>query len=192
MEGVVGLTWTDRSVLVTGAGGFIGSWLTQRLVDAGADVVALVPELDSRSVLVSSGTVGRVTMLSGVLEDADVVEHAIVGREVDTVFHLGAQTLVGPAHRDPVATFEANIRGTYLLLDACRRASDVVRRVVVASSDKAYGTAGDLPVHRDHPPGGARAVRGLEDGDRSPRAVVRRHLRGSGRGRAVRQRVRGR
>jgi CDP-glucose 4,6-dehydratase len=145
VEGVVGLTWTDRSVLVTGAGGFIGSWLTQRLVDAGADVVALVPELDARSVLVGSGTVDRVTVLPGVLEDADAVEHAIVDREVDTVFHLGAQTLVGPAYRDPVATFEANIRGTYLVLDACRRAPGGVRRVVVASSDKAYGTARSLP-----------------------------------------------
>jgi CDP-glucose 4,6-dehydratase len=145
VEGVVGLTWADRSVLVTGAGGFIGSWLTQRLVEAGAEVVALVPELDPRSQFVRGGASERVTVVPGVLEDADAVERVTIGHGVDTVFHLGAQTLVGPAHRDPVATFEANIRGTYLLLDACRRATDVVRRVVVASSDKAYGTARALP-----------------------------------------------
>lgn len=138
------MTWTGRSVLVTGAGGFIGSWLTRRLVDGGADVVALVPELDPRSELVRSGTDRRIVMVPGVLEDPAVVARAAVAHEVDTVFHLGAQTLVGAAHRDPVATFEANIRGTYLLLDACRQAP-AVRRVVVASSDKAYGTVGTLP-----------------------------------------------
>ena len=145
MEGVVGLTWTDRSVLVTGAGGFIGSWLARRLVDAGAEVIALVPELDPRCELVRSGTDRRVTIVPAALEESDAVARAVVGHEVDTVFHLGAQTLVGAAHRDPVATFEANIRGTYLLLDACRRAPGQVSRVVVASSDKAYGTAGTLP-----------------------------------------------
>jgi CDP-glucose 4,6-dehydratase len=142
---VVGLTWTDRSVLVTGAGGFIGSWLTRRLVEAGADVVALAPDLDPRSELVRSGTVGRVTIAPGVLEDPDAVARVVVGREVDTVFHLGAQTIVGAAYRDPVTTFEANVRGTYLLLDACRAAQGAVERVVVASSDKAYGTVGALP-----------------------------------------------
>jgi CDP-glucose 4,6-dehydratase len=145
VEGVVGLTWTDRSVLVTGAGGFIGSWLTRRLVEAGADVVALAPDLDPRSELVRSGTAGCVTIAPGVLEDPDAVARVVVGREVDTVFHLGAQTIVGAAHRDPVTTFEANVRGTYLLLDACRQARGAVERIVVASSDKAYGTVGDLP-----------------------------------------------
>lgn len=138
------MTWTDRSVLVTGAAGFVGSWLCARLVDEGADVVALVPDLDPRSEFARAGLAQRVTVVPGVLEDPDVVSRAVVGHEVDTVFHLGAQTIVGAAHIDPVATFEANIRGTYLLLDACRRASGLVRRVVVASSDKAYGTA-ELP-----------------------------------------------
>jgi CDP-glucose 4,6-dehydratase len=142
---VVGLTWTDRSVLVTGAGGFIGSWLTRRLVDSGADVVTLAPDLDPRSELVRSGTDARVTIVPGVLEDPDAVARVVVGREVDTVFHLGAQTIVGAARRDPVTTFEANVRGTYLLLDACRTAAGAVERIVVASSDKAYGTVGELP-----------------------------------------------
>jgi CDP-glucose 4,6-dehydratase len=151
VEGVAGLTWADRSVLVTGAGGFIGSWLTRRLVDEGADVVALVADLDPRSELVRGGLVERVTVVPGVLEDPAAVSRAIIGHEVDTVFHLGAQTIVGAARRDPVATFEANIRGTYLLLDACRQASDLVTRVVVASSDKAYGTVGELPYREDTP-----------------------------------------
>lgn len=151
MEGVVGLTWTDRSVLVTGAGGFIGSWLTRRLVESGADVVALVPHLDPRSELVRGDLVSRVTIVPGVLEDPDAVARVVVGREVDTVFHLGAQTIVGSAYRDPVATFEANVRGTYLLLDACRRSQGAVERIVVASSDKAYGTVGTLPYTEQTP-----------------------------------------
>lgn len=159
MEGVVGLTgqgqiwngqiWNGRSVLVTGAGGFIGSWLTQRLVDEGADVVVLLADLDARSQFARAGLGERVTVVHGLLEGPDVVRRALGAHEVDTVFHLGAQTLVGVAHSDPLGTFEANVRGTYLLLDACRLAG--VERVVVASSDKAYGEVGDLPYSESTP-----------------------------------------
>jgi CDP-glucose 4,6-dehydratase len=145
------LTWTDRSVLVTGATGFIGSWLTARLVEEGANVVALVAEVDPRSHFVRGGIASKVTSVPGVLEDPGAVARAIVGQEVDTVFHLGAQTIVGAAGIDPVGTFEANIRGTYLLLDACRRAPGLVRRVVVASSDKAYGPVPELPYTESTP-----------------------------------------
>jgi CDP-glucose 4,6-dehydratase len=151
LEGVVGLTaWVRRSVLVTGAGGFIGSWLTRRLADEGAHVVALLADLDPRSEFVRSELGARVTVVHGVLEDPDVVARAVVGHEIDTVFHLGAQTIVGAAFRDPVGTFEANIRGTYLLLDACRQAG-TRPRVIVASSDKAYGEVGDLPYSESTP-----------------------------------------
>jgi CDP-glucose 4,6-dehydratase len=151
VEGVVGLTWTDRSVLVTGATGFIGSWLTARLADEGAQVAALVADHDPRSEFARASLATRVTVVPGVLEDPEAIARAIVAHEVDTVFHLGAQTIVGAAHIDPVGTFEANIRGTYLLLDACRRASGLVQRVVVASSDKAYGPSPRLPYSEDTP-----------------------------------------
>lgn len=144
------MTWADRSVLVTGANGFIGSWLTARLVDEGAHVVALVAGQDPRSEYVRASLATKVATVPGVLQDAEVLDRAVIGHEVDTVFHLGAQTIVGAAHAEPVATFEANIRGTYLLLDACRRAGSV-RRVVVASSDKAYGTVADLPYAESTP-----------------------------------------
>lgn len=145
MEGLVGLTWSDRTVLVTGAAGFVGSWLTERLVADGAHVVALLPEVDPRSHFARAGLERRVTVAPGLLEDERATTRAVLAHGVDTVFHLGAQTIVGAAHRDPVGTFEANIRGTYLLLDACRRAGGGVRRIVVASSDKAYGTSDELP-----------------------------------------------
>lgn len=145
------MTWADRSVLVTGATGLVGSWLCKHLVAEGASVVALVADVDPRSELVRSGTLPQVTVVPGVLEDPDVVARVVIGRDVDTVFHLGAQTIVGAAHRDPVGTFEANIRGTYLLLDACRRSGGRVGRVVVASSDKAYGPSDELPYQESTP-----------------------------------------
>jgi CDP-glucose 4,6-dehydratase len=101
--------------------------------------------MDPQSELLRSGDIDATEVVNGRLEDLRDVERAINGREVDTVFHLGAQTIVGTARRDPLGTFEVNIRGTYHLLEACRRHSGLVRRVVVASSDKAYGPHPNLP-----------------------------------------------
>ena len=137
--------WADRRVLVTGATGIIGSWLTRDLVDRGAYVVAFVRDADPRSQLYRSGDISRVSVVSGQLEDFWTLERALNEHEVDTVFHLGAQAIVGTAHRSPLLTFEANIRGTYNLLEACRIHSSMVKRVVIASSDKAYGEHPTLP-----------------------------------------------
>jgi CDP-glucose 4,6-dehydratase len=132
-------------VLVTGATGMVGSWLTRRLVDEGAVVVALVVDDDPQSDLKRSGTIDRVAVVSGALEHYDTVERAVNGHDVDTVVHLGAQTIVGTAHRSPRATFETNVAGTWNVLEACRVHHELVRRVVVASSDKAYGEHTELP-----------------------------------------------
>ncbi len=131
--------WCGRRVLVTGATGLVGSWLTKELIAARAHVVALVLDADPQTELYRSGDARRVAVVSGALEDIRALERAITVHEVDTVFHLGAQTVVGVAHRAPLATFDANIRGTYNLLDVCRAHSGLVTRIVVASSDKAYG-----------------------------------------------------
>ncbi len=149
--------WNNRRVLVTGATGIVGSWLVRRLVDAGASVVVLVRDHDPQSELLRSGTIGRCAVVDGRLEIPGDVERAINEHEVDTVFHLGAQTIVGTALRNPVPTFEANIRGSYLLLDACRVHAGLVKRVLIASSDKAYGDSKilpyteDMPLHGRHP-----------------------------------------
>jgi CDP-glucose 4,6-dehydratase len=137
--------WQGRKILVTGATGMVGSWLTKELVEQDASVVALVRDSDPQSALYRSGTIDAVNVVSGALEDFSTVERAINEHEVDTVFHLGAQTIVGTAHRSPLATFEANIRGTYNLLEACRLHAGFVKYVVVASSDKAYGEQSRLP-----------------------------------------------
>jgi CDP-glucose 4,6-dehydratase len=143
--------WNGRRVFVTGATGMIGSWLVKDLLAQGAYVAALVRDADPQSELYRSGDIRRVTVVNGALEDFWTLERAINEHEVDTVFHLGAQTIVGTAHRFPLPTFEANIRGTYNLLEACRLHSNMVQRVVIASSDKAYGEQPNLPYTEDMP-----------------------------------------
>jgi len=143
--------WRERPVLVTGATGLIGSWLVKELLARGARVVAFVLDADPHSELLRSGDLARCHVVNGDLADFAALERAVNLHDVDTVFHLGAQTLVEVAHRFPLATFEANLRGTYHLLEACRLHASLVKRVVVASSDKAYGTRPDLPYREDMP-----------------------------------------
>lgn len=155
VEGLVSApAFAGQRVFVTGATGLIGSWLTRRLVDGGADVVALVRDWDPASDLVRSRLVDRVQVVTGALEDGHTVERALAEHEPTHVFHLAAQTIVGTALRSPLGTFEANIRGTWLLLDACRRVAPRVRSIVVASSDKAYGDSPVLPYLETMPAAG--------------------------------------
>jgi CDP-glucose 4,6-dehydratase len=137
--------WRGRRVLVTGATGLVGGWLVRDLLAKGADVVALARDWDPQSELIRSGDVTRVTVVNGVVEDLGTVLRALNHNSCDTVFHLAAQTQVGAAWRDPYETFESNVRGSYTVLEACRRLGEQVRRIVVASSDKAYGDARALP-----------------------------------------------
>ncbi len=145
------MNWHGKTVLVTGATGIVGSWLCRRLIAEGAEVVVLVRDWDPRSELVRSGTIQRARVVQGALEDYASLERALSEHEVDTVFHLGAQAIVGVALRSPLLTFESNIRGTYNLLEACRIHRDLVRNIVVASSDKAYGDSDVLPYTEDMP-----------------------------------------
>lgn len=148
------MSWVGRKVFVTGATGLVGSWLCRRLLEEGARVVALVRDWDPQSELIRSGDHQRCTVVSGCLEDYPTLARAIAENETDTVFHLGAQAIVGTALISPLATFEANIRGTYNLLEACRVHRGLVLRTVVASSDKAYGEAQVLPYTEDMPVNG--------------------------------------
>jgi len=143
--------WSDKRVLVTGATGMVGAWAVRRLVDEGAYVVSLIRDADPQSELLRSGYVQQTSVVNGRLEDYETLERAVNEHEVDTVLHLGAQTIVGTALRSPMQTLQANVAGTWNLLEAARVHSGLVRRVVVASSDKAYGTVADLPYREDMP-----------------------------------------
>ncbi len=135
--------WRHRRVAVTGATGFLGSHLVAELVDAGAQVVVLVRDDVPPTPIVDRWR-GRASEVHGDLTDQAVVERMLGEYEVSTAIHLGAQTQVTVANRNPVSTFESNIRGTWTLLEAARR-SPLIEQIVVASSDKAYGEQPVLP-----------------------------------------------
>jgi len=142
--------WNQRPVLVTGATGLVGGWLVKRLIDAGADILCLVRDWIPQSELVRSHDIERVNVVRGDIRDQAVLERALGEFEIDTVFHLAAQTIVGIANRNPVSTFESNIQGMWTVLEASRR-SPAVKQIVVASSDKAYGEQPELPYHEGSP-----------------------------------------
>ena len=136
------------SIFVTGAYGLLGSWLVKALLDRGAQVTVLRRDAAARSALVLEGTETRVNVVTGDICDGNLIERVLADYEIDGVFHLAAQTLVGVARRSPVSTFETNIRGTWTVLEACRRQE--VSQVIVAASDKAYGPHSQLPYREDH------------------------------------------
>ncbi len=142
--------WRDRPTLVTGATGLVGGWLVKSLVAAGTDVVCLVRDWVPDCELVRSGHLDKVKIVRGDIVNQPMLERAMGEYEIDTVIHLAAQTIVGIANRNPVSTFEANIQGTWCLLEACRR-SPKVKQIVIASSDKAYGDQDVLPYDETTP-----------------------------------------
>jgi CDP-glucose 4,6-dehydratase len=142
--------WKQRRVLVTGCTGLLGSWMTEELIDRGAQVIGLVRDHIPQSHLWQTKLVNKLVTVSGSIENIATLERILSEYEIDTVFHLAAQTIVGVANREPLGTFEANIKGTWNILEACRRVRGV-RRIVVASSDKAYGDCDVLPYDENTP-----------------------------------------
>jgi len=142
--------WGDRSVFITGCTGLLGSWMVAELVKRGAKVTGLVRDLVPKSRLYTDDWADKINIVRGGIEDLGVIERAIAEYEVDTVFHLAAQTIVGVANKNPLGTFEANIKGTWNVLEACRRVGGV-SRIVIASSDKAYGDQEVLPYNETTP-----------------------------------------
>jgi CDP-glucose 4,6-dehydratase len=143
--------WRGRPVFVTGATGLLGSWLVEALAERCASVTCLVRDWVSRSRLLHSGALSSINIVRGELEDHGLLTRVLNEYEIDTVFHLGAQTIVGTASRSALSTFESNVRGTWNLLEACKTCSKLVKRVLVASSDKAYGAHEHLPYTEDMP-----------------------------------------
>jgi CDP-glucose 4,6-dehydratase len=142
--------WQDRPTLITGSTGLVGGWLVRTLLASGADVVCLVRDWVPQSDLIQSLLIERVKVVRGDVQDQALLERVLGEYEIDTVIHLAAQTIVGIANRNPISTFESNIAGTWALLEACRR-SPMVKQIVVASSDKAYGDHEHLPYGEETP-----------------------------------------
>lgn len=142
--------WRHKNVFITGASGLLGSWLTKNLVDAGANTTILLRDIVPQSNLYRSGYIDKINIVRGSLEQYPILERAIGEYEIDTIFHAAAQTIVEIANRNPLSTFESNIRGTWNILEAARRNPNV-KKIIVASSDKAYGTHEALPYTESAP-----------------------------------------
>jgi CDP-glucose 4,6-dehydratase len=147
-------SWDGVPVLVTGAQGFVGSWLAERLLDEGARVVTLLHDVEPEARFNSDGIGERCIQVRAELTEYEALTRVLNEYDIHTVFHLAAKAVVGMANRSPLATFDTNIRGTWTLLEACRAVGVVgspLERIVVASSDKAYGRHAELPFSEDSP-----------------------------------------
>jgi CDP-glucose 4,6-dehydratase len=143
-------SWTGKRVLFTGAQGFIGSWVTEQLLEEGAEVLVLDRPPAQRSRFRLRGLHERCIPVAANLLDAESLHKAMDEHGVQAVFHLAATAIVGSATSSPLSTYEVNVRGTWNLLEACRTAAETPERVVVASTDKAYGVHEELPYREDH------------------------------------------
>ena len=142
--------WNNKNIFVTGGTGFLGSYLVKKLINYGANVTVLVRDYIPQSNIYIGEEYKKVNIVNGVLEDYSLIERILGEYEIDTVFHLAAQAIVGVANRNPLGTFVSNIEGTWNILEAARRSS-LIKRVIVASSDKAYGDQEKLPYDENMP-----------------------------------------
>lgn len=142
--------WNNKNVFVTGGTGFLGSYLVKKLVNYGANVTILVRDYIPQSNIYIGEEYKKVNVVHGMLEDYLLIERALGEYEIETVFHLAAQAIVGVANRNPLGTFKSNIEGTWNILEAARK-SPLIKQVIVASSDKAYGNQEKLPYDENMP-----------------------------------------
>ena len=144
------INWKEMPVLVTGADGFIGSWVAKEFADKGAHVVTIVRDLKKYSNIDALGLRGRVTIVHGDLADLEVCSRVMNEYEICICIHIAAEAIVGTANASPLSTFESNIKGTWNILEAARL-SKFIKSLVVASSDKAYGVQKKLPYTEERP-----------------------------------------
>lgn len=143
-------SWLNKNVFVTGCTGLLGSWLTEELINLKANVIGVVRDRVPKSRFYREGLIDKITVTSGSLEDYYLIERILNEYEIEVVFHLAAQAIVPIANNNPLSTFESNIKGTWILLEACRR-NKQVKKIIVASSDKAYGEHKVLPYTEEMP-----------------------------------------
>lgn len=141
--------WNKKRVLVTGHEGFLGSWLSIRLVEAGANVIG-IDKAGARPLSVLNDRRDRIVRIKGDVARPGLVKAAIQKHRPDVIFHLAAEAIVGECAANPLRAFTANIQGTWNVLE-CARGEKYVRAIVAASSDKAYGSHDVLPYREDVP-----------------------------------------
>jgi CDP-glucose 4,6-dehydratase len=142
--------WLNKNVFVTGGTGLLGSWLIEELISLGANVTGLERDHVPQSRLYREALIDKITVVYGNLEDHYVIDRALNEYEVEVIFHLGAQAIVPIANNNPISTFESNVKGTWVLLEACSR-NRKVNKILIASSDKAYGEHKILPYTEEMP-----------------------------------------
>ncbi|MGA1823521.1 MAG: GDP-mannose 4,6-dehydratase [bacterium] len=142
--------WRGKNVFITGCTGLLGSWLSKVLLDKGAHITGLIRDWVPQSNLILQNSLHKMNTVRGEIEDYFCLERVLNEYEIEIVFHLAAQTIVSIANRNPISTFDTNIKGTWNILEACRR-NATVKKIIVASSDKAYGEHEVLPYSEEAP-----------------------------------------
>ncbi len=143
--------WKNKKILITGASGFVGSHLVQKLLDYESQVTTFIYEVNNSSPLVQSKNIHQTQAIYGDLYDFDSVFRAVKESGVEIIFHLGAETIVETARLNPLRTMQSNVAGTWNILESARLLKDQVRSTVIASSDKAYGNSIKLPYDETFP-----------------------------------------
>ena len=145
------MDWKDRNVLITGVTGFVGTWLAKDLVGKGANVIGFVRDEIRNMPIETMNIYDKLAVIAkGDIVDYNSVKRVFDEYEIDTCFHLAAQAIVGDANKDPTKTFRVNILGSWNVLEAVRT-SETIKRVIFASTDKAYGEPIKVPITENHP-----------------------------------------
>ena len=145
--------WKGRNVFITGINGFIGGNLAKALLGKGANISGLVRNRDQNTLLFYEGLADKMVLIQGELVNRELLEGIIAEQQIDAVFHFAAQVEVGVGIKNPYLTYETNIRGTYCLMEAIRSSGQKVQSIVVASTDKSYGSypTESMPYKEDYP-----------------------------------------
>tara|TARA_B110000858_G_scaffold16367_1_gene16485 strand:+ start:1608 stop:2630 length:1023 start_codon:yes stop_codon:yes gene_type:complete len=145
--------WKNKNVFVTGINGFIGGNLSKLLLANGANVFGLIRDLNKDTFIYFESLTDKITFINGDLTNKDLISRIISEYRIDAVFHFAAQVEIGVALNNPYLTYETNIRGTYALLDGIKQSATKVQSIIIASSDKAYGSypSSMMPYKEEYP-----------------------------------------
>ena len=145
--------WQGKNVFITGDNGFQGGNVGKSLLELGANVFGLLRNDRRDTFLYYEGLADKVTWINGDLTDVILMKRIISEEQINVIYHLAAQVEVGVGLVNPYLTFETNIKGTYCLMEAIRECPQTVEAVIVASTDKAYGSYGRemMPYKEDYP-----------------------------------------